>query len=209
MWGQAVRGVWDWGYSDPPSVLDCCSFVHHHQDQAEVPFQEGMGRCCSRATHGCGTQSSLATGRRDEDRRLYQTPQSTYYMKNLFSNTFPMPLCILSHSEQQHLSPHIPQTGLWAAIIALSLTPHVPCDSLLGPPSPLPALPQAGTKSLPPQLQSAHAVGLACILGNRFLLLQVCPVPSSGWCSFQLALLDAEITQVIHPAAAWELSKAH
>lgn len=94
----------------------CCSFVHHHQDQAEVLLQEGMGSCCSRATHCCRTQSSLATGRRDEGRRLYQTPQSTYYRENLFSNTFPELLCIHSHPGQDTLSPHIPQTGLWAAI---------------------------------------------------------------------------------------------
>lgn len=64
-------------------------------------------RGCSRATHCCGTQSSLATGRRDKTGGCIKH-QSTCYMENLFSNTFPEPLCIHSHSEQQHLVPSHP-----------------------------------------------------------------------------------------------------
>lgn len=80
---QAVHGLWGQA-SQTLSVscfaAMCCSFVHHHQDKAAVLLQEGMGRCCSRATHCHGTQSSLAAGRRDKDRRLNQTPQTTCYI---------------------------------------------------------------------------------------------------------------------------------
>lgn len=114
------------------------------------------------------------------------------------------PCPLLSHGQARGLLAPLPGTSLLC-----HRHPRVPCGSrLCPPPPPSTALPPTGVKLLRLHLQPSRAVGLACVQGNSFLLLQVCPVPSSGWSLSQPGLLDAVAIEVISPAAAQELSRA-
>lgn len=204
------RGLQFW--SPPPGVPA-------GPGRGAAPQGAGEGGRCSSATSCCGTRPASVTSRRDGGRGMYQTPQSIYYLKSSFLNTFlycaSVHLCpLVFHRQARGLPALLPGTSL--------LSPRMPCDSHLclpplppGPSPPSTALPLAGVKPLCLQSQPSRAVGLACVQGNSFLLLQVCP----GWYTIlglaqdglylSWGLLDVVVIKVISPAAAQELSRAH
>lgn len=194
VWGQAVPGLWGWGAQTLPVswfAAMCCSFVQHHQDQAE--------RGCSKRERGDAAPGPptavghnlalpLAGGIKTGGCIKHHRAPATW--KISFQINFQSHCASILTMSSNTLSPHILQTGLWAVITALCPvpSPHVPCDNLLGPLSPLPP---AGTKSLPLQLQSSHAVGLAAYweIGSSYSRYAQCPAQDGAplsWLSWML-----------------------